>query len=226
MAYDRYSRLCQRLSIPGFLLNYLYEMELDVAIAHLTKDHLLQKIIQNSSLKPADPTGDVYFDLLKSISSQQLSLQVARAIFSRFCALYPDHYPTPSLLANIHTEKLRSAGLSNQKAGYMKNVAAFTLEHQLDYFDWAKYPDTEIIDLLTKIKGVGRWTAEMILIFTLDRPDVFPVDDLGIQQSMAKLYSLPETGKALRLRMGEIAEPWRPYRTIACRYLWNWKDRD
>lgn len=84
--------------------------------------------------------------------------------------------------------------------------------------------DEEIIEFLSQIKGVGKWTVQMLLMFTLGRPDVFPVDDLGIQQAMIRLYQLNETGKDLKKKMQEIAEPWQPFRTVACRYLWRWKD--
>jgi len=89
---------------------------------------------------------------------------------------------------------------------------------------WHKRSDEAIIKELTQIKGVGKWTVEMMLMFTLQRPDVFPVDDLGIQRSMMQLYSVEGKGRALRQKLTELAEPWRPYRTIACRYLWPWKD--
>lgn len=201
-------------------------MDLEAAILHLKKDHKLQEIIQKTTITPFSPSGKVYFDLLESIVSQQLSVRVADTIFQRFCALFPNNYPSPDALQAINTEQLRLVGLSNQKAGYMKNVATFALEHGLENHPWSNYSDTEIINILTQIKGVGRWTAQMILMFTLGRPDIFPVDDLGIQQAIIRLYALPETGKALHQRMQEIATNWSPHRTIACRYLWAWKNQN
>lgn len=167
---------------------------------------------------------DVYYDLLESIVSQQLSVKAAATIHGRFMALFEDGIPYPEKLLALDVPTLRSVGLSNQKASYMHNVAAFFVQEKLHGANWDTLTDEEIIQKLTKIKGVGRWTVEMILMFTLGRPDVLPVDDLGIQQAMKRLYELEETGKALRARMVEIAEPWRPYRTHACRYLWKWKD--
>ncbi|MBK9337369.1 MAG: DNA-3-methyladenine glycosylase 2 family protein [Lewinellaceae bacterium] len=200
-------------------------MKEEAAILHLSKDDCLARLIQCTSVQSLLPSGKVYFELLESIVSQQLSVRAAATIFSRFCALFPDNYPAPEVLVAVKQEQLRAAGLSNQKANYLKNVAAFALENNLDKIPWQNYSDIEIINLLTQIKGVGRWTTEMILIFTLGRPDVFPIDDLGIQQGMIKLYGLPDTGKALRLRMQELSEPWQPYRSTASRYLWRWKDQ-
>lgn len=199
-------------------------MDSEVALLHLKKDNHLKKVIENTSITPLLPSGNVYYNLLESIVSQQLSVKAAANIFNRFCALFTDQYPHPELLTTIDLTALRMAGLSNQKAGYLKNVAAFTLENNLENFSWEALQDHEVISFLTQIKGVGRWTAEMILMFTLCRPDVLPVDDLGIQQSMSQLFSLKESGKILQQRMIEVAEPWRPYRTLACRYLWKWKD--
>lgn len=199
-------------------------MQIDVAILHLEKDPFLKEIISTTNLAPLTPSGNVYFDLLDSIVSQQLSVTVANAIFKRFCALFPDNNPSPETLITMDLNALRSAGLSNQKATYLKNVAAFALENNMKNYPWDDLSDQEVISFLTQIKGVGKWTAEMILLFSLTRFDVFPTDDLGIQQAMTRLYSMTETGKNLHKKMIEIAEPWRPYRSVACRYLWRWKD--
>lgn len=199
-------------------------MDLESALLHLQQDTKLHGIIQKTGIPPFSPSGNVYVDLLESIVSQQLSIKAAATIFSRFRALFPEEYPHPQLLANVNPELLRNAGVSNQKATYLKNVARFTMENDLTHFNWNNLSDTSVIQFLTQIKGVGRWTAEIVLIFTLGRPDILPVDDLGIQQAMVKLYNLPESGKNLHARMQEVAEPWRPYRSLACRYLWHWKD--
>ncbi len=159
-----------------------------------------------------------------SIVSQQLSTKVADVIFDRFINLFPDGHPDPKALLGLDDQVLRSVGLSFQKAGYLKNVAQFSLENDLVGHDWSAMTDEEIIQFLTRIKGVGRWTVEMILMFTIGRPDVLPVDDLGIQQGFQKLYGLSETGRDLKKRMVELAEPWRPHRTVGCRLLWRWKD--
>ena len=119
---------------------------------------------------------------------------------------------------------MRGAGLSYQKAGYLKNIALFSKEQTLDYRKLHTKTDEELIEYLTSIKGVGKWTVEMILIFTLNRQDVFPLDDLGIQQAMAKLFNLRKTGKELKKEMLKRSAVWAPYRSLATRHLWNWKD--
>ena len=121
-------------------------------------------------------------------------------------------------------DRLRAVGLSRQKAAYVKNVADFFIEHNLMDKDWTKESDEAILSLLTQIKGVGQWTVEMILMFTLHRPDILPLDDLVIRNSMIGLYGVEAKGRALKKRLLEIAEPWRPYRTWASRYLWQYKD--
>jgi len=201
-------------------------MDLEAAILHLEKDSTLKNIIQNATIQPFAPSGNVYFDLLNSIVSQQLSIKAADTIFNRFCTLFPEKYPNPELLRSIDPNQLRTVGLSRQKASYLQNVAIYALENKLNMVEWEQYDDTEIIHMLTKIKGVGRWTVEMILMFTLGRPDVFPANDLGIQQAITRLYNINESGKNLFHQMTDIAEPWRPYRTVACRYLWHWKNQN
>ena len=199
-------------------------MNSEAAIAHLKQHDKIRLLVETISVPDFTPSRKVYYDLLDSIVSQQLSIKAASTIFNRFCALFPDNYPHPELLSAIETERLRSAGLSGQKASYLQNVAAFSLQYDLVNHNWDSMSDEEIIDFLTRIKGVGKWTAQMILMFTIGRPDIFPVDDLGIQQAMTRLYELDEKDKQLKQKMIELAEPWRPYRTVASRYLWRWKD--
>ena len=167
--------------------------------------------------------SDLFLDLLEAITSQQLSGKAATTIFERFLDLFPGRQPTPRRLFALKPERLRTAGLSRQKAGYLHNVATFALRQDLSRAALRHLGDDEIIALLTQIKGVGRWTAEMLLMFPLDRPDVFPVDDLGIQLAMKKLYGLRGDGRRLHKRMTAIAENWRPQRTLACKYLWRWR---
>lgn len=199
-------------------------MNSEAAILHLKQHEQFRALVDTITVPDFTPSRKVYFDLLDSIVSQQLSTKVATTIFNRFRALFPDNYPHPEMLAAIETERLRSVGLSNQKASYLQNVAAFSLQYDLENHDWDAMSDEEIIVFLTQIKGVGKWTAQMILMFTIGRPDVFPVDDLGIQQAMARLFGLDEKDKKIKHKMIELSEPWQPYRTVACRYLWRWKD--
>ncbi|GEO04581.1 DNA-3-methyladenine glycosylase [Adhaeribacter aerolatus] len=189
--------------------------------AVLLKDKVLANIVRNSPGIEQLPHEDIYLSLLSSIISQQLSTKVARVIKSRFLALFPENYPDPALVLAQPDGVLRSVGLSFQKLGYIRNVAAFAQAGNLQFPIISTLDDEALIKHLTQIKGVGRWTAEMILMFTLVRPDVFPVDDLGIQNAMKKHYNLSQTGKTLQTEMIKIAEAWRPYRTLASRYLWQ-----
>lgn len=174
---------------------------------------------------PALPEGrDPYFDLVRTIVFQQLSVKAADTIFERFRSLFEDRWPHPEQLLQLDVELLRSAGLSKQKAGYVKNVATFFLEEDLLSFNWQEHGEDSLLELLTRIKGVGRWTAEMILMFTLNRPDVFPLDDLGIQTAMTRLYGISKASADWKDQMIRIAEAWRPYRTYASRYLWQFLD--
>jgi DNA-3-methyladenine glycosylase II len=191
---------------------------------HLSRDPYLKPLLDSIELPALVHERSLYLDLLESIVSQQLSVRVADVIFGRFLGLFEGGFPTPEVLVATETDVLRTVGLSAQKAGYLRNVARFALEHGLETDQLHLMTDEEIVAYLTRIKGVGKWTAEMILMSSLNRPDVFPVDDLGIQQAMIRLYGLEEKGRLLRTRMLEIAESWRPYRTYASRYLWRWKD--
>lgn len=194
------------------------------AILHLQQDPAIGGLITAIQVPDFTPSGKIYYDLLESIVSQQLSVKVATVIFNHFLSLFPDGYPHPEQVIALEHELLRGAGLSNQKAGYLRNVAAFSLENDLENHHWHRMSDEEIIEFLSRIKGVGKWTVQMLLMFSLGRPDVMPIDDLGIQQGMQRLYGLETTGKELKKQMLDISESWRPYRTVACRYLWRYKD--
>ncbi len=194
-------------------------------LSHLSQDKILRAVIESLNLPELPDNQDVYKTLLDSIVSQQLSVKAANTIFGRFCQLFPNNYPEPNLLLQTSAETLRSAGLSGQKANYLKNIADFHLHtFPISYENLNTLTDEEIIKTLTVIKGVGKWTVEMLLIFSLKRLDVLPLDDLGIRQGFIKLYGLEQTGKALFPAMNEIAEAWQPYRSVACRYLWLAKD--
>ncbi|TAE29791.1 MAG: DNA-3-methyladenine glycosylase 2 family protein [Cytophagales bacterium] len=205
------------------------------ALAHLAQDPILAQIIRETPFpNPAynwetiPATDRVYLALLESIVSQQISVKAADAIFRRFRMLFSETaeaegYPAPAQLLAKTTEELRTAGLSFQKINYLQSVAAFALENRMDQPFFDTLTDEEIVQYLIPIKGVGRWTVEMLLMFVLDRPDVFPVDDLVIRQKIVRAYGLTETGRSLIKRLHELAEPWRPCRTLACRYLWRWK---
>jgi DNA-3-methyladenine glycosylase II len=190
-------------------------------MAVLNQDPIMARIIEIGNPLVSSRSEDLYFKLLSAIVSQQLSTKAAATIFRRFTELYQDSYPHPHLVLESSDEVLRSAGLSYQKIGYVRNVATFASDRNLEHAIIASMPDEDLIQHLTQIKGVGRWTVEMLLMFALERPDILPLDDLGIQNAMKRHYQTEETGKHLKFRMLEIAEVWRPYRTIACKYLWQ-----
>ncbi len=195
------------------------------AVKHLSNDPFLKKAIDLIELDIAKSNDDVYGALVRSIISQQLSVKAASTIYGRFLDLFENNYPDHDHVIKMEAETMRQVGLSRQKSSYIKNVANFFQHEKVVEKDWSTHSDEEIIKTLTQIKGVGTWTVEMILMFTLNRPDIFPVGDLGIQQAMIALYGIEAEKKELKPRLIEIAEQWRPYRTLACRYLWEWKDR-
>lgn len=194
-------------------------------ITHLSKDPKLKTLINTVEIQPLAERGDLYSSLIRAIVGQQLSVKAASTIYGRFIELFEDGYAYPEELLAMDLPTLRSVGLSRQKSGYIQNIAQFFTENKLQDKDWSAMTDDEIIDFLTPIKGVGKWTVQMILMFTLHRDDVFPVDDLGIQNAMRSLYEMEETGRAFKAKMKEISLPWQPYRTHACRMLWRWKDQ-
>mgnify|MGYP001470751662 CR=1 FL=1 len=196
-------------------------------IAHLSKDKKLGKIIQLQETHVLQKKKNIYLELCFSIMSQQLSIKVAAVFQKRFLGLYNNRVPTASQIAETPFETLRSIGLSNAKASYVLNVCRFFIEEKVTDARLYKMNDEAIINYLTRIKGVGKWTAEMILMFALGREDVFSADDLGIQQAICKLYALDASDKKImKQEMLRISSKWSPYRTYACRYLWGWKDNE
>lgn len=194
-------------------------------ISHLSKDKKLASILQYQDPIKLKFHKNICLRLCASIMSQQLSTKVAKVIFHRFLELYGAKEPTPQQIVETPFEKLRAIGLSNAKVLYVLNVAQFAIEHKLDDKKMKKMSDEEVINLLTQIKGVGQWTVEMLLMFTLGREDVFAVGDYGIQMAMKKLYKLDDTNKKeFQEKMKKIAAKWAPYRTYACLHLWQWKD--
>jgi len=186
------------------------------------KDSIIKKAIESvpDEIKPT-PSIDIYLDLLNSIVSQQLSVKVARVIWKRFTDLFPNGYPKAEDVLSMGHQTLRSVGLSNSKASYIRNVAQFSLANDISFDFMNPKSDEEIIAYLTQIKGVGVWTVQMIMMFPMDRPDVFPVDDLGIQNQMKAWYGIDLEKKELKNKLIAIAENWKPYRTLACKYLWQ-----
>ncbi len=183
-------------------------------------DSTLDKISSKIELPLLTKTNDVYLDLLEVIISQQLSGKVAKVIYNRFLLLFENNYPKPEILKEIDDEMLRKVGLSNAKTNYVKNLANFAIANDISINHIDSLSDNEIIELLTKIKGVGKWSVEMILIFSLLRTDVFPYDDLVIKKSMIDVYGIKKEGKQLIEKMISISNKWKPNRSLASRYLW------
>ena len=193
------------------------------ALEHLSAaDPILGAVIAHAHAILPRPHEDLYLALLRAIVSQQISTKAAAAIWKRFQALFPpEGYPEPRDLLTRSEDELRAAGLSRQKAGYLRAIAEYNERGLLDYAHLTSLSEEAFTQHLTAIRGVGRWTAQMLQMFALDQPDVFSEGDLGVQNAMRRLYDLPETGRALQKRMLRIAEPWRPYRSLACKYLWQ-----
>lgn len=193
-------------------------------VAHLQKDKKLA-VTLGTTVHELQLRKNIPLRLMASIMSQQLSTKVAAVIFRRFLELYNGKEPKPQQVLDTPFEQLRGIGLSNNKVSYIQNVAKFCIEHKITDKKLLAMPNEEIIELLTQIKGVGKWTVEMLLMFTLGREDVFAIDDLVIQQMMVKLYKLDVTDKkALREKLLKISAKWQPYRTYACLHLWRYKD--
>ena len=192
---------------------------------HLKKDKKFAPLLAqaNHTIKKRKNTP---VRVMASIISQQLSTKVAAIIFGRFIALFEGKEPSCEQVLECTNDQLRSIGLSQSKVHYIQNVAQFFLEHQItDKQLYAMEPEA-IIDLLTQIKGVGKWTVQMLMLFSLGQEDVFAVDDLGIQQAMTRLYQIKyENKKELHSKMITISNKWTPYRSYACLHLWQWKDQ-
>lgn len=162
---------------------------------------------------------DAYGTLVRSITGQQLSTKAAATIYGRLTDLYGGHTPTPQEILETDPDQLRAVGLSRAKAAYLRDLAEHIVDGELPVDRLAEMPDAQVIELLTAIKGLGRWTVDMFLMFHLGRPDVLPVGDLGIRKAFQVQYELKELPKAAE--MEQIAEAWRPHRTLASLYLWE-----
>ncbi len=196
-------------------------------VSHLSKDRKLKKIVEKQKPHNLVKRKNICTWLCASIMSQQLSTKVADIIHKRYLGLYDGNEPSPQQILETPFEKLRGIGMSNAKANYVQNVARFQLESGLEPRKLHKMTDDEVVEYLTQIKGVGRWTTEMLLMFALGREDVFAVDDLGIQNAMIRLYKLDNKNKKqFRQEMIAISQRWSPYRTYACIHLWRWKDNE
>jgi DNA-3-methyladenine glycosylase II len=165
------------------------------------------------------PRIDPFSSLVRTITSQQLSTKAAATIHGRILDLMPGRLATPHSVMAIEDAALRQAGLSRQKIAYLRDLAAKAESGELPLHRLHELSDEEVVEAITTVKGLGRWSAEMFLMFRLLRPDVLPLGDLGIVNAMQRLYGLRKKPKPER--MTKIGELWRPYRTVACWYLWR-----
>jgi len=193
-----------------------------IARKHLMKaDPKLGRIIKQvgdcrlHAFAPRDP----FEALCMSIASQQLSTKAADTIFGRFCDLFPSRKPTAAAVMSLTDEQIRAVGFSRPKVTFIKDLAAHVLDGRLDLRALKKHPDDEVMRQLIAVKGIGRWTAEIFLMFRLGRQDIFPADDLGLMNAVQRVYGLRKRPDARRLR--KMCESWKPHRSVAAWYLWQ-----
>lgn len=193
---------------------------MDDPIVYLRKkDPILAKIIEQVPPFERYKARNYFEALLESIVSQQLSVKAADTIWVRFLALLPEKEVTAENVWAVPDQKIRDAGISWQKISYIKDLAKKTMESGILFEQFEIMTDEEIITELVKVKGIGRWTAEMFLMFAMERPDVFSYGDLGLRRAIQKWYGLDH--EPTQAEAEKIAENWKPYRTLACRYLWR-----
>ena len=195
-------------------------------VAHLKRsDPVLAGVIEAVGRLPDSREGrpaldDHYGALVRSIVNQQLSVLAARAIYGRLTDRFGGRPPTPTEILEQEPEELRTAvGLSRAKVGFLRSLAEHVLSGELELERLDELDDEAVIAELVAVKGLGEWTAHMFLMFHLERPDVLAVGDLGIRRAIERAYELDSLPQAAALE--ELAQPWRPYRTLACRYLWR-----
>ncbi|MCH7648592.1 MAG: DNA-3-methyladenine glycosylase 2 family protein [Thaumarchaeota archaeon] len=190
-----------------------------VAIKVLKKDPKLARIIKVVGKYQITTTSNYFESLIEAIITQQLAGSAAKAISKRFRGLYGKRFPKPADVLKTSASKLRKTGLSGMKVKYIKDLSKNIESKKLKLRSLSKLSDDEIVEQLTRVKGIGRWTAEMFLIFSLGRMDVLPVGDLGLKKGVQLLNS--STKLPTPDEIEELAEKWRPYRTVATWYLWK-----
>jgi len=199
------------------------EYDPSAAVAHLrAADPTLARVIEGVGPLTLEPRDGAFRMLSRAIFFQQLAGPAARAILGRVLASLgadEDNWYTPGQLLAASDEQLREAGLSRQKMVYLRDLAEKFASGELSEGVLHEFDDEEVIKRVSAVKGIGRWTGEMFLIFSLGRPDVLPVDDLGVRRGMQIAYGLPDIPKPDEMRT--IAEPWRPYRSAGTWYMWR-----
>ena len=188
----------------------------------LRQDPVLRPLIESIDLSPHSPIHTPFTALSRSIISQQLSVRAADAILGRCVAHFSKEFE-PEELLKTPIATLRTLGLSGRKASYWHNIATHKQNNQQFWQDIQQFSDQDIIEQLIQCKGVGLWTIQMLLMFNLQRMDIFPIGDLAVRDAMTRLYKIDLPKKELYPKLESIAEKWSPHRTLASRYLWTWR---
>lgn len=195
------------------------EQQFKKAVQYLKKsDPILAEVIKKVELRLRKPSNKYFEELVSSIISQQLSLKAASTIERRFVALFGQKFPKPQEVLKMPDDKMRKCGLSGSKVKFIKDLAQRIDSGDLKFRGIETKSEEEVIAMLIRVKGIGRWTAEMFLMFALAKPDVYSHGDLGLRNAIKKLYKV--RGELTQKKAEKIAEKWKPYRTLACRYLW------
>lgn len=189
--------------------------------SHLARDQTFGQLIGELDPKYTRPSQGAFIDLVRIIIGQQVSVAAARSIYGRLVDQIGKQY-SPEDILKQNEEDLQACGISRQKRAYIKNIARYFQDNQSTIATWHEALDNEITEALISISGVGPWTARIMLMFTYRREDIFPVKDVGIQNAIKEVYDVDLEGKELFIEMERLAEAWRPYRTYACLYLWNY----
>jgi DNA-3-methyladenine glycosylase II len=193
------------------------------SLAYLRTTKHLKNIELKERKPPFKRPTNPFHSLIRSIIFQQLSGKAASTILARFLALFPDsRYPTPQEVLKLKDTQFKKSGISGQKMSYLRDLAAKFVDGTIDPSNFKKMSDDEIREHLVAVKGIGVWTADMFLMFSLFRPDVLPTGDLAIRKGFQKLFKLKEMPDAKT--MERLSKEWRPHRTVACWYLWELAD--
>lgn len=188
-------------------------------IKHLSRDKVIKKLIdQYGELPWSTEEVDLFAHIVESIISQQLSVKASDTIYKRFIALLPKKKVKPEDILKVDDEDIRAAGISYSKIKYIKGVAQAVVEKEIILEALHNLSDEEVLNELIKLKGIGKWTAEMLLMFSLKRPDIFSLGDIGLRNAIAKLYKVDRDDL---VAIEKISLKWKPYRTFAARYLWK-----
>lgn len=197
------------------------------AVDHLCRqDPTLKRLIETTSPLAYDSSGDLYYDLISCVVDQQIHYRAIQpragsSGFARLLALFPGGYPHPAQLLRLPEEQVLALKISAPKYQTLLRIATRWLNDDWAQIDWLNLPDETIRQRLSTLKGVGPWTIDMLLLFTGQRADVFPIDDYQLKKTLVSLYRLP-ADKSLRNQMNAIAQTWSPYSSLACQYVWAW----